>query len=361
MRNAVIPAVLANLRGRSTTMLTLLIVLGVLSGGVLAVAIPAFDARDNAARLYSSPAWASTHVVLGSRDADGPMDPDEAAALATLPGVRHMQTDHVATVEAAGEHVTVHSVIDALEVPVVRGRAPAEGACEWAVHRDSPLADRLGGGLDVQGLDDGHVSIVGVFPRGFPFFEVSEVLSTCRTGGPSGDEQYYVTTADGDALPDRYVSSTLAERADAVREASQSTGVLGLVTLVVSVITLGVAWACARWSVVSRRREFAVLQVQGVTRGQVLTMVLLEQLAVSLAAVPLGVLIGWAGAWTLLARAGQSGLVDPSEAWRAAVPSLPTVGFLTAGVVAVVLAASLLASARILRHSVSALLRRRGE
>lgn len=361
MRIPVAEAAVANLRGRSTTALTLGAVLSILMGGVLTVAVPAFDARNAAASLYESPEWGSTHVVQGISGADRPMSGAEIQALADATGATSVQVDENALVEVAGGMVQMHSDMDVLGVPYVEGRRPREGSCEWGVHRDSPLADRLGEEVEATGLTGATASVVGVFPRGFPLFTPDDVVSTCTPPSPSGSEQILVTVPAGTELPEQYVSQTLAEQAQAARDASRSTGILGLITLVICVIAAGVAFACARWSVVSRRREFAHLQVHGAAKRRLLGMVTLEQILTCLAVAPVGIGLGWGGAWLLLSRAGQSGLVDPSVAWLTAAPSLSTVGLLVTGMLVVVVIASWLAAARILRPTVSTLLRRRGE
>lgn len=98
MRIPVAEAAVANLRGRSTTALTLGAVLSILMGGVLTVAVPAFDARNAAASLYESPEWGSTHVVQGISGADRPMSGAEIQALADATGATSVQVDENALV-----------------------------------------------------------------------------------------------------------------------------------------------------------------------------------------------------------------------------------------------------------------------
>jgi putative ABC transport system permease protein len=68
--------------------------------------------------------------------------------------------------------------------------------------------------------------------------------------------------------------------------------VMGLIIFSATVIAAGVVYNSARIAVSERGRELGSLRVLGFTRGEILAMLLGEQGLVTLAALPLGVLLG---------------------------------------------------------------------
>ena len=68
------------------------------------------------------------------------------------------------------------------------------------------------------------------------------------------------------------------------------------------IIASGVVYNAARVSLAERGRELASLRVLGFTRGEVAAMLLGEQAVLTLAAIPVGLAIGWGLCWLVSTR-----------------------------------------------------------
>jgi putative ABC transport system permease protein len=79
---------------------------------------------------------------------------------------------------------------------------------------------------------------------------------------------------------------------------------ISIVTLVIFAVVIagGVVYNAARVSLAERGRELASLRVLGFTRGEVGLMLLGEQALLTLAAIPLGLALGWTLCWLVVTR-----------------------------------------------------------
>jgi ABC-type antimicrobial peptide transport system permease subunit len=144
-------------------------------------------------------------------------------------------------------------------------------------------------------------------------------------------------------------------------DASQSTGIIGLIALLLGVVSFFVLASVTRWSVRSRLGEFVTLRVWGRSRRAVVGMVGVEQTILAVASAPIGIGLGTVLAWLLMRSGGPSSLVDPAAGIGVAAPSAWTVAVACGGFLLALVCLTVLPVVRALAPDVASLLRRRGE
>ncbi|TQM64721.1 FtsX-like permease family protein [Humibacillus xanthopallidus] len=356
----------ANVTGRRVASVTTVLVVASLMAAVTALLVPLRDVRDNQRAAYDRPEWQSVFLVEGIAGADQPMTPSDVKVLRETPGVTGVWPIGTTEADAAGSFVQLRSWVAALDVPIVVGRPPAAGACEAAVTRSvpgatvgAPLEVALpGGGSSVAGQV--RPIVVGVVDQGYPLVSGPSALTTCPMPSTQAPEQLVVATDTGQ-LPDRYVGESLDAAAARSMDGSTSTGVMGLLALVLAVLSLVVVGSVARWSVRSRLGEFTTLRVWGRSRSDIIGMVGVEQALLALLAAPLGVALGTVLAWVLVRSGGESSMVDPAAGIAVALPSASTIGLAVGGFGIGLVVLTVAPVARALAPDVARLLRRRGE
>lgn len=356
----------ANVIGRRVASVTTVLVVASLMAAVTALLVPLRDVRDNQRAAYDRPEWQSVFLVEGIAGADEPMTSADVAALRQTPGVTGVWPFGTVDADAGGALVQLRSWVAALDVPIVVGRAPEPGACEAAVTRSvtdatvgAPLDVSMAGGGSTVGPAVRPV-VVGVVDQGYPLVSGPSALTTCPMPSTRAPEQLVVATDTG-RLPEQYVGESLDEAAARSMEGSASTGVIGLLALVLAVLSLVVIGSVARWSVRSRLGEFTTLRVWGRSRSDILRMVGVEQGLLALAAAPLGLALGTVLAWVLVRSGGESSMVDPAAGIAIALPSASTAALAVGGFAAGLVLLTLGPVMRALAPDVARLLRRRGE
>ena len=357
MRLGVLRSAWINVRTRlsSTSMMWLVLIL--LGAGTMAVAVPVFSVRDAVRQHYLQDSWTTTYAVSGIRGSDAPMTSAQGRDLSALSGVRSVTPDVPAAVPIADTQYTFHSAVRAHAHAIVEGRLPAD-ECEIAVSRDSSLAGALGERVAMtSGSKTSQATIVGLIARGYPLLSSSDIIGTCPV--TDGENSWLVDSQS--PLPEQYVAESIARILDRNLASQASTGILPLLLLGLSVISLGVVTATVLWSVKSRRTEFATARIFGASSGQLLAMLLVEAALVSLAAAPLSYMLGWAGAHFLVGSGGNNSLIDPSWLWSGTRPSLTVAAATIGGFWTTMSLTSLAAGAPIVRQSIASLIRRAGE
>ncbi|HET8986986.1 MAG TPA: ABC transporter permease [Humibacillus sp.] len=356
----------ANVLGRRVASVTTIVIVASLMAAVVALLIPLRDVRDNQRAMYDDPQWHFVFLVDGVVGASQPMSGTDIEKLRRTPGVTEVSAFDVVDADSPSGLVQVRNYVPALGIRLVQGRAPAEGSCEAVVTRDVPGA-RLQESLAVA-LPSGGASaasqldpvVVGVVDRGYPLLSGPTLLTTCPLPQSDSPSQLVVSTSDG-RLPPTYAAQSLDSAARSAMDGQGSTGIIGLIALLVAVMALVVVGSLSRWSVRTRVGEFATLRVWGRSKSDVLSMVSAEQGVLLLIAAPLGIGLGTWLAWTLVRSGGPASLVDPDAAIAVAVPSLSTVAMAVGGFGLAMLALTLLPVWRSIAPDVARLLRRRGE
>ena len=356
----------ANVTGRPVASLTTIVIVASLMAAVVALLIPLRDVRANQRALFDDPSWGSVFLVEGIAGASEPMGPADIEALRRTPGVTSVSAFDAVDADAPGGQVQVRGYVPALGVRLAKGRAPSPGSCEAIVTRDvadAPLDSRLrvalpsGGATAVARLEP---LVVGVVDRGYPLVEGPAVLTTCtlpRSGSPS---QLVVSTSTG-SLPATYSAQSLRSVAFRAMDSAGSTGIIGLIALLLAAMSLVVIGAVARWSVRTRLSEFATLRVWGRSKPDIVTMVGIEQSLLLLLAAPFGIGLGTYLGWRLVRAGGPASMVDPDAALSVAFPSASTVGLAVGGFGIALLVLTVFPVWRSVAPDVARLLRRRGE
>ncbi|WP_374967795.1 FtsX-like permease family protein [Terrabacter sp. BE26] len=366
MREQTLGNAWANVTGRRVASLTTVVIVASLMAALVALLVPLHDVRANIRAQYDDPSWRSTFLVEGLAGASEPMGPAEIDALAKVPGVTSVTPVDTVEGPAGDDVVQLRTYVPVLDVPIVQGRAPRAGQCEAAVTRDVAGA-RLGTSVRV-GLGEGGQAagggleplVVGIIDHSYPLVNGATMLTTCRLPHRDSASQVVVTTRSGQ-LPKNYVAQSLSSAAAQAMDSSQSTGILGLVALLIAVVSLFVVASVARWSVRSRLGEFVTLRVWGRSRRTVVGMVGVEQAILAIIAAPIGLGLGTLLAWWLVRAGGPSGLVDPAAGIAVAAPSPWTLAVACGGFLLALVLLTALPVVRVLRPDVASLLRRRGE
>ncbi len=356
----------ANVTGRRVASVTTVLVVASLMAAVTALLVPLRDVRDNQRAAYDRPEWRSVFLVEGIADATAPMTAAEVETLRRAPGVTGVWAFDTVDGDAGGDMVQLRSWVPALDVTIAAGRAPAAGACEAVVTRSVPGA-AVGQTMDVAFAGGGQAGsptlrpvVVGVVDQGYPLVDGAAALTTCPLPATGAPEQLVVSTSGG-ALPAQYVAESLDTAAARSMDGTASTGIIGLLALVLAVLSFVVLGSVARWSVRSRLGEFTTLRVWGRSRSELLRMVGAEQGLLALVAAPFGIGLGTVLAWVLVRSGGESSLVDPAAGIGVAMPSGSTVGIVVGGFAVGLVVLTLLPVMRALAPDVARLLRRRGE
>ena len=356
----------ANVVGRRVASVTTILVVASLMAAVTALLVPLRDVRDNQRAAYDRPEWRSVFLVEGLAGATAPMTTAEVATLRRSPGVTGVWAFDTVDADAGGDMVQLRSWVPALDVTIAAGRAPVAGACEAVVTRAVPGV-ALGQTMEVDLTGGGRAAtpvlapvVVGVVDRGYPLVDGAAALTTCPLPSSGAPEQFVVATAGG-GLPAQYVAESLDTAATRSMDGSASTGVIGLLALVLAVLSFVVLGSVARWSVRSRLGEFTTLRVWGRSRSELLRMVGVEQGLLALVAAPFGIGLGTVLAWVLVRSGGESSMVDPAAGIGVALPSASTVGIAVVGFAVGLVVLTLLPVMRALAPDVARLLRRRGE
>lgn len=366
MREQTLGNAWANVTGRRVASLTTIVIVSSLMAALVALLVPLHDVRANLRAQYDDPSWRSTFLVEGIAGASEPMGPAEIAALGHEPGVTSVTPVETAQGPSGDDVVQLRTYVPVLDVPVVQGRTPRAGACEALVSRDvagAQLDAPMTVGLDAGGQAAGHSVeplVVGIIDRSYPLVNGATVLTTCALPHQAAASQLVVTTQDG-RLPNKYVAQSLSAAAAGAMDASQSTGIIGLIALLLGVVSFFVLASVTRWSVRSRLGEFVTLRVWGRSRRAVVGMVGVEQTILALASAPIGIGLGTLLAWLLMRSGGPSSLVDPAAGIGVAAPSAWTVAVACGGFLLALVCLTVLPVVRALAPDVASLLRRRGE
>jgi hypothetical protein len=356
----------ANVTGRRVASVTTIVIVSSLMAALVALLVPLHDVRANLRAQYDDPSWRSTFLVEGIAGASEPMGAAEIAALAHEPGVTSVTPVETAQGPSGDDVVQLRTYVPVLDVPVVQGRSPRAGACEALVSRDvagAQLDAPMTVGLDAGGQAAGHSVeplVVGIIDRSYPLVNGATVLTTCELPHQAAASQLVVTTQNG-RLPNKYVAQSLSAAAAGAMDASQSTGIIGLIALLLGVVSFFVLASVTRWSVRSRLGEFVTLRVWGRSRRAVVGMVGVEQTILAVASAPIGIGLGTVLAWLLMRSGGPSSLVDPAAGIGVAAPSAWTVAVACGGFLLALVCLTVLPVVRALAPDVASLLRRRGE
>lgn len=367
MRISAHQAAWGNVRGRLGSVLSMVIIVGALISGLMALVITIRDLEGNVASHFLKDSWQSTYFVHGRSDVDGPMAPEQVKELERLDGVTLVEpiVEFVGT-GARDAGVTVQPPMSLLQYPIAEGRAPEAGKCEAIVTRDWHQA-RIGENTQLvlsepnsNALIDARV--VGIIERGFPLLTGGELMvTTCSLPDGAAPESYLVSVEPGAQIPQKYLSETMWDRAESRFSGRGTSGLLPLLLVMFSAISLTVLVTLGRLSSKTRTSEFVTLMVWGADRKTLLRIQALEGLWVSGAAAIFGTVGGTLIAWWLVRQGDGGGMVDPTSGIWVAMPSLLTV-FIVAVPVGVLLAVSMIAaSGTTLRKPVATLLRRSGE
>lgn len=375
MRGDLLPLAVANLRGRRTPTLTLLLVAAALSSLVLSLLILIRDVPPNLADRYQVPGWSSATVVSGRAGADGPLTPADVQALRQLPGVRSAAPEVVAdaVVATSGSPVQVRTLVPAYQPPIAVGRPARPGSCEAVVTRETGLRpgsapQRLEVTGEAQGSSVLAVPVVGIVDQSYPLYDGATVAVACdwaarlapqrREALPLADA---VVVTDR-PLPPAYKSVTLQQTADsALRHGHGTSGLMPLLAILLAVVGGGVVAVVARGSTRSRAREYAVRRTLGEARGQVLLTTAVEQVLLSVAAAAVALPLGVAVARWITQHSGSSGRLDPAAPWSLLLPRTPTVLLVLLALIAVTVVASSVAGAALVRRPPAVALRSRAD
>lgn len=358
MSGGIIGNAWANVSRRRVASMTIVVVVVGLLGGVIALLIPVRDIRSNELSKYQRAEWNRVFLVEGEGD-------NQVAELRKTAGVVAVTpfTVHVGQMPGSEMEVQVRNYVPQLELDIASGRLPASDRCEAVVTRDFPGA-AVGRSLNLTlrpGQGGVHFSpvVVGIINRAYPM-EGPTVITTCPLPATSPPAELIVSTR-GTSLPDRYVAQSLNEVARSWFASRASTGLLGLIAIVLAGLSLVVVASVARWGVRSRLGEFTTLRVWGSSRRAILGMVVVEQLMLLLVAAPAGVGVGTLLAWRLVRAGGPSSLVDPQSGIDVAIPSGGTMAMAVGGLTIALVMLTLLPAYRMASRDIVASLRRRGE
>ncbi len=358
----------ASLRGRSAASIGVLVIAGILIATLLAMVIPLRDGRDNLASHYDRSSWSNDYLVESLPEAAAAVTKLEGE-LRSVDGVREVVPQYFLDATVNGEVASLRSYDSALDLDLVEGRLPRPGTCEAVVSRDIESSTGVGVGdratVRIEQYDMAEraesvvVEVVGVVDRSHPLVPGS-VVTTCDLVPLAASPVALLVSTDGSVnLPQNLSATDLNSVAEREIRSGTSSGILGLIVLLLVLLSFVVLASVGRWAVRSRVSEFAALRTWGYGRRAILGQVSLEVVLLWLIAAPVGSLVGWFLGWQFMRRVGD--VADPASGWWVATPSWTSLVLVSGGVLLALVPLTVLPAVAALRPSVAVMLRRRGE